>query len=55
MYGCHRAWKVAPALAVGCTIVMKPSEVTPLTALKLSELVVEAGRVKFVTDVVCRD
>ncbi|VDB85362.1 unnamed protein product [Peniophora sp. CBMAI 1063] len=37
------AWKVAPALAVGCTIVMKPSEITPLTALKLSELVVEAG------------
>ncbi len=28
-----RAWKVAPALAVGCTIVMKPSEITPLTAL----------------------
>ena len=28
-----RAWKVAPALAVGCTIVMKPSELTPLTAL----------------------
>ncbi|KAJ3764170.1 NAD-aldehyde dehydrogenase [Lentinula raphanica] len=37
------SWKVAPALAVGCTIVMKPSEITPLTALKLSELVVEAG------------
>ncbi|KAF5364220.1 hypothetical protein D9756_000710 [Leucocoprinus leucothites] len=37
------AWKVAPALAVGCTIVMKPSELTPLTALKLSELVKEAG------------
>ncbi|KAJ7591159.1 NAD-aldehyde dehydrogenase [Mycena floridula] len=37
------SWKVAPALAVGCTIVMKPSEVTPLTALKLSELVKEAG------------
>ncbi|TFK28821.1 NAD-aldehyde dehydrogenase [Coprinopsis marcescibilis] len=37
------AWKVAPALAVGCTIVMKPSEVTPLTSLKLSELVKEAG------------
>ncbi|KAI0079706.1 NAD-aldehyde dehydrogenase [Panus rudis PR-1116 ss-1] len=37
------AWKVAPALACGCTIVMKPSEFTPLTALKLSELVVEAG------------
>lgn len=37
------AWKVAPALATGCTIVMKPSEFTPLTALKLSELIVEAG------------
>ncbi|KAI0698901.1 aldehyde dehydrogenase domain-containing protein [Cytidiella melzeri] len=37
------AWKVAPALAAGCTIVMKPSEFTPLTALKLSELIVEAG------------
>ncbi|EMD41013.1 NAD-aldehyde dehydrogenase [Gelatoporia subvermispora B] len=37
------AWKVAPALACGCTIVMKPSELTPLTALKLSELIVEAG------------
>jgi len=37
------AWKVAPALAVGCAIVMKPSELTPLTALKLSELVREAG------------
>ncbi|KAG6900908.1 hypothetical protein C0993_004345 [Termitomyces sp. T159_Od127] len=37
------SWKVAPALAVGCTIVMKPSELCPLTALKLSELVKEAG------------
>ncbi|PCH41630.1 NAD-aldehyde dehydrogenase [Wolfiporia cocos MD-104 SS10] len=37
------SWKVAPALACGCTIVMKPSEITPLTALKLSELIVEAG------------
>ncbi|TDL29623.1 aldehyde dehydrogenase [Rickenella mellea] len=36
-------WKVGPALATGCTIVMKPSEITPLTALKLSELVKEAG------------
>lgn len=36
-------WKVGPALATGCTIVMKPSELTPLTALKLSELVKEAG------------
>ncbi|KAL5508448.1 hypothetical protein ACEPAH_6067 [Sanghuangporus vaninii] len=37
------AWKVGPALATGCTIVMKPSEITPLSALKLSELVKEAG------------
>lgn len=37
------AWKVAPALAAGCTMVLKPSEVTPLTALRLSELVLEAG------------
>ncbi|KAG8769831.1 aldehyde dehydrogenase (NAD(P)(+)) ald5 [Serendipita sp. 397] len=37
------AWKIGPALAAGCTIVMKPSELTPLTALKLCELVVEAG------------
>jgi hypothetical protein len=34
-----RAWKVAPALAVGCTIVMKPSELTPLTALVGSLLI----------------
>lgn len=37
------AWKVAPALAAGCTIVMKPSELTPLTALALCDLIVEAG------------
>jgi aldehyde dehydrogenase (NAD+) len=37
------AWKVAPALACGCTIVMKPSELTPLTALLLSQLIAEAG------------
>ncbi|TFK55757.1 NAD-aldehyde dehydrogenase [Heliocybe sulcata] len=37
------SWKIAPALAAGCTIVMKPSEITPLTALKLSELFIEAG------------
>ncbi|GAA5918864.1 hypothetical protein JCM6882_002441 [Rhodosporidiobolus microsporus] len=37
------AWKVGPALAAGCTIVMKPSELTPLTALALSDLIVEAG------------
>ncbi|KAG9004099.1 aldehyde dehydrogenase (NAD(P)(+)) ald5 [Tulasnella sp. JGI-2019a] len=37
------AWKTAPALAAGCTVIMKPSELTPLTALKLCELIVEAG------------
>nr|WP_314256834.1 aldehyde dehydrogenase family protein [uncultured Devosia sp.] len=37
------SWKVAPALAAGCTIVLKPAEQTPLTALRLGELVSEAG------------
>ncbi len=36
-------WKIAPALAAGNTVVAKPSEVTPLTAYKLSELCKEAG------------
>ncbi|HKT96131.1 MAG TPA: aldehyde dehydrogenase family protein [Paraburkholderia sp.] len=36
-------WKIAPALASGCTIVVKPSEDTPLTALRLAELALEAG------------
>jgi len=35
--------KVAPALAAGCSIVLKPSEITPLTALRLGELALEAG------------
>ncbi|MCK9503595.1 MAG: aldehyde dehydrogenase family protein [Porticoccaceae bacterium] len=37
------AWKIAPALAAGCTLVLKPSEVTPLSALRLGELALEAG------------
>ncbi len=37
------AWKLAPALAAGCTIVLKPAEQTPLSALRLGELVMEAG------------
>jgi aldehyde dehydrogenase (NAD+) len=37
------AWKLGPALATGCTLVLKPAEQTPLTALRLGELVVEAG------------
>ncbi|MGA3204152.1 MAG: aldehyde dehydrogenase family protein [Bryobacteraceae bacterium] len=37
------AWKIAPALAAGCTVVLKPAEQTPLTALRLGELIQEAG------------
>ena len=37
------AWKLGPALAAGCTIVLKPAEQTPLTALRLGELICEAG------------
>ncbi len=36
-------WKLAPALAAGCVAVIKPSEITPLTALKLGALCLEAG------------
>ena len=37
------AWKLGPALATGCTVVLKPAEQTPLTALRLGELFQEAG------------
>src|SRR6185312_3569349 len=37
------AWKLGPALATGCTVVLKPAEQTPLTALRLAELIAEAG------------
>jgi phenylacetaldehyde dehydrogenase len=37
------AWKLAPALAAGCTIVLKPAEQTPLSALRFGELIQEAG------------
>ena len=37
------SWKVAPALAAGCTVILKPAEETPLTALRLAELCDEAG------------
>lgn len=36
-------WKIAPAIAAGCTVVAKPSEVTPMTAFLLSKLCIEAG------------
>ena len=38
-----QAWKLAPALAAGNTVVLKPAEQTPLTALRVGELIVEAG------------
>ncbi len=37
------AWKLGPALAAGCTVVLKPAEQTPLTALRIGELALEAG------------
>ncbi len=40
---CIAMWKIAPALACGCSIVVKPSEMTPLTALKMAEYASEAG------------
>jgi len=38
-----QAWKLGPALATGCTVVLKPAEQTPLTALRVGELLLEAG------------
>ena len=36
-------WKIAPALACGCTLVVKPAEITPLSMLRIAELLLEAG------------
>jgi succinate-semialdehyde dehydrogenase / glutarate-semialdehyde dehydrogenase len=47
--------KVAPALAAGCTVVVKPAEQTPLTALKLAELAEKAGIPKGVMNVITGD
>ena len=46
------AWKLAPALSVGCTVVLKPAEQTPLTALRLGELIMEAGFPEGVVNIV---
>ena len=46
------AWKLGPALATGCTIVLKPAEQTPLSALRLGELFEEAGFPKGVVNIV---
>jgi len=49
------AWKVAPALAAGCTIIIKPAEFTPLTALCFAELAEQAGLPAGVLNVVTGD
>ncbi|MFC4078278.1 betaine-aldehyde dehydrogenase [Salinithrix halophila] len=46
------SWKLAPALAAGCTLVLKPSEITPLTTLKIAELMEEVGFPKGVVNIV---
>jgi len=46
------AWKLGPALATGCTIVLKPAEQTPLSALRLGDLIVEAGFPEGVVNIV---
>ena len=46
------AWKIAPALAAGNTIVLKPAETTPLTALKLAEIIQESGLPEGVVNII---
>jgi phenylacetaldehyde dehydrogenase len=46
------AWKLGPVLAAGCTVVLKPAEQTPLSALRLGELMLEAGLPKGVVNIV---
>lgn len=48
-------WKLAPALTTGCTVVLKAAEQTPITALRLGELVIEAGIPAGVVNVVNGD
>ena len=47
------AWKLAPALAAGCSVVLKPSEVTPLPELELAAIIAESGLPNGVFNLVC--
>jgi betaine-aldehyde dehydrogenase len=47
------AWKLAPALAAGCCVVLKPSEVTPLTELQLARIIADAGFPAGVFNLIC--
>src|ERR1051325_4196391 len=47
-----QAWKLGPALATGCTVVLKPAEQTPLSALRVGELILEAGFPEGVVNIV---
>lgn len=47
-----QAWKIAPALAAGCSVVLKPSEFAPLTALKIGELALRAGLPKGMLNII---
>jgi aldehyde dehydrogenase (NAD+) len=49
------AWKIAPALAAGNTVVLKPAEFTPLTALAFAEICREAGLPRGVVNILCGD
>ena len=49
------AWKLGPSLAAGCTVVLKPAEQTPMTALRVAELALEAGIPEGVLNVVTGD
>ncbi|MDM0113764.1 aldehyde dehydrogenase family protein [Variovorax sp. J22R133] len=47
------AWKLAPALAAGCTVVLKPSELTPLAEIALMDLILQSGLPPGVVNLVC--
>jgi acyl-CoA reductase-like NAD-dependent aldehyde dehydrogenase len=49
------AWKLAPALAAGCTVVLKPAEQTPLSVLRLGQLMLDAGLPEGVVNLVAGD